>query len=237
MPDLTPSLSSRAHPISPVSSPEVLKANPSPPSTVYNPNTPNSPPLMSVGTPSHASNLATSQTSTGYVPSSGDSVPSPPSSTQLSRQTALTSNESFSTLANGVDPNATSMNGQDNVKNGLKPMMQGSYSDSIGLGIANASEGGKGHQFARTDHDRQGPNDGMSNLDGGPVSNRDATDAAMNNSVHGDPSIDALQRDIGSAFHLCKTSKASFRIDDPFYCSVCMLSSLEYVVLTLVQNA
>lgn len=66
-------------------------------------------------------------------------------------------------------------------------------------------------EHRRSDHDRdQAP--GATNV-GGLPSSADAdmmdVDSKVPRLIADDPSIDALQKDLGTAFHLCKTGKVS----------------------------
>jgi hypothetical protein len=213
--------SSRAGPLSPSSpSVEFLKANPSPPSSsAYNPRTPTSPPLMSVGAESYASNFANPQTSPSHATSQGQPLSSPPSSTpmstQLSQPPTITTT-SFPTPASSVSGHLVSATSADDLDGADKSSSgwaaaQHSAASVNATNTADAMDVGQS-EHRRSDHDRQRSGDGATNMEGRSiVKDEDMMDVdqkAGDSSNGADPSLESLQQDIGTAFHLCKTCKA-----------------------------
>ncbi|KAL1962828.1 hypothetical protein VTN77DRAFT_9103 [Rasamsonia byssochlamydoides] len=210
-----PPSSSRAGPPSPSTPPvESLKANPSPPSsTAYNPQTPTSPPLMSVGAQSYASNFANSQTSPSQTTSQGQPLSSPPSSTpmstQLSQPQTVSTINSFPTPASSVSghlASATSADDLDGADKSSSGWARERHSGASMNATKDAMDLGQS-EHRRSDHDRQWS--GATNMEGRPIQDEDMMDVdhKADTSVNrGDPSLESLQQDIGTAFHLCKTS-------------------------------
>lgn len=223
-----PPSSSRQRPLSPSSPPvESLKANPSPPSsTAYNPQTPTSPPLMSVGAQSYASNFANPQTSPSHTTSQGQPLSSPPSSTpmstQLSQPPTVSTTNSFPTPASSVSghlASATSADDQDSTDKSSSGWARVRHSGESGCATSTADAMDIGQsEHRRSDHDRQWPGahsgepaDSATNMEGRPiVQDEDMMDVDEKAGIpanSGNPSLESLQQDVGTAFHLCKTCK------------------------------
>ena len=191
-----------------------LKANRSPgiSDNLY-PHTPTSPPLMSVGAQNYASNFAHTHTSPSHTTTSnGQPLSSPPSSTpmstQNSQQPTVSITTSFPTPASSVSGHPRHTTPADESELADKSWGQGAQ-NSHATGHTDSGNADKsGHR--RTDHDRHRLPEGF-DMEGRPS----ATDVDMmdidskaDNSTLRDSSLDALQQDIGKAFHLCKTGKA-----------------------------
>ncbi|KAH8697452.1 Rox3 mediator complex subunit-domain-containing protein [Talaromyces proteolyticus] len=201
-------LSAQHHPLSLSSAPgDHFKVNCSPHHpTNYSPQTPTSPPLMSVGAQSYAANLANPHTSSSHTTSNGQPLSSPPSSTPMSTQTSqqptVSSTNSFPTPASSVSGhhrNATPADDADSADKLWPQDSQHSNADNMDVDRS---------EHRRSDHDRDRL-PGTTELGGLPVST-DADlmdiDSKADRSISHDPSLDALQQDIGTAFHLFKTA-------------------------------
>ena len=183
-----------------------LKANRSPdiPDNLY-PHTPTSPPLMSVGAQNYASNFAHTNTSPSHTTTSnGQPLSSPPSSTpmstQNSQQPTVSVTTSFPTPASSVSGHPRNTTPADDSEVTDKSWGQGLQNSH---GPSNPDSGRMDQSgYSRTDHDRHKlPEILSTDVDMMDVDSKD-------NSTIRDSSLDALQQDIGTAFHLCKSGKA-----------------------------
>jgi len=191
-----------------------LKENrPLPVSSDHIPQTPTSPPLMSVSDQSHVSNFASSHTSPNQATTQPPNTSSPPSSTpmstQVSQQPTLSMTNSFPTPASSV--NAASMEDADHK----------SFSPGMQEPSRNTSEvfNHQSTEHRRTDHDRQPSATGaeaevrdFATGQGQQASDGDAMDLDKE-SISGHETrnlgLDSLQKDFTSAFHICKSCKNS----------------------------
>ncbi|KAL4950493.1 hypothetical protein BDW69DRAFT_197226 [Aspergillus filifer] len=166
------------------------------------PQTPTSPPLMSVSAPNNASNISSLQETPSQATSQSASLSSPPSSVPMSTQA---SQQPVSGVTNSFPTPASSV-GADHSDKSFGP-----GGDSLTAGGPPQSE------HRRTDHDRNaelgrkdismrdfGQLDGATHLPHGDAMELDAETLANTNPSW--PSIDSLQKDFSSAFHLCKSS-------------------------------
>ncbi|KAL2828944.1 Rox3 mediator complex subunit-domain-containing protein [Aspergillus cavernicola] len=168
------------------------------------PQTPTSPPLMSVTAPNNASNFASAQALPSQATSQPASLSSPPSSapmsTQTSQQPAIGVTNSFPTPASSVDPDHIDKSFGAGAELGA-PSASGSSTMSI-----------QHSEYRRTDHDRNsgtGVRDfadmgSTTQLLYGDAMEVDADTSSQTNSSW--PSLYSLQKDFSSAFHLCKSS-------------------------------
>ncbi|KAJ5089407.1 hypothetical protein N7532_008091 [Penicillium argentinense] len=181
-----------------------------PVSSDHIPQTPTSPPLMSVSDSSHVSNFAPAQTSPTQVTTQPPNTSSPPSSapmsTQVSQQPIVSMTNSFPTPASSVSgqlANTTSAEDADQRSFGSTTQDSTKTMDV------------SGHQKPedkRTDHERQ--QSVSTTAAGGRDLATDQTDGdAMD--VDKEPlpqaetrnlGLDSLQNDFSSAFHLCKNA-------------------------------
>ncbi|KAF5862555.1 hypothetical protein ETB97_011552 [Aspergillus alliaceus] len=221
MSDRASSASFRLGPPSP-SSPAAgsLKAD-HPPyiSSEHTPQTPTSPPLMSVSAQSYASNFASSQTSPGQATSQPANLSSPPSSvpmsTQASQQPTVGTTNSFPTPASSVSGHFTGATPVDDSEHTEK-----SFGQEMGaISTADMNAPMQQAEHRRTDHERQseGPRaqtgvrdfgnmGGQDMLDHGGAMDIDKDMAAPSNH---DSGLESLQKEFTSAFHLCKSCKSS----------------------------
>ncbi|KAL4896723.1 Rox3 mediator complex subunit-domain-containing protein [Aspergillus ambiguus] len=214
MSDRTSSASLREAPPSP-SSPAagLLKENRSSfPSSEPTPQTPTSPPLMSVSAQNYASNFASSQTSPSQATSQPANLSSPPSSApmsaQASQQPAVGMTNSFPTPASSVSGHfagATSTDDSENTDN-----------KTLGPDVGPASTAPTDTSMRQADqrptnHDRQlgglGVGTGSHGFANGPTYDgaMDIDQEAVTSSQH-QLSLDSLQKEFSSPFHLCKNS-------------------------------
>ncbi|KAJ5221787.1 uncharacterized protein N7469_010674 [Penicillium citrinum] len=201
-----PSTTFRVGPPSP-SSPAagLLKDNRQLPiSSDHIPQTPTSPPLMSVSDSNHVSNFTSSQTSpnqaTTQLPSTSSPPSSTPMSTQVSQQPTLSTTNSFPTPASSVSgqhANATSIDDA------------GHQSFNSTSNVKISEQQNSGHR--QTDHERQQSTTGAGagvrdfakeqtdgdamDVDKEPVTRSDVQNLGL----------DSLQNHFTSAFHLCKS--------------------------------
>ncbi|EEH17805.1 hypothetical protein PABG_00368 [Paracoccidioides brasiliensis Pb03] len=171
------------------------------------PHTPTSPPLMSASAQNYASSFSTTETSPAQTQST--SLSSPPSSvamsTQVSQQPTVTSTTSFPTPASSVyghfatnstmdDPESNSKNATADSQKDGRP----STGEKRGLDFIDIDQ--PGHR--RTDHDRQ-----KSSLHENSDENEmDLDYRVASTSQEERLALSALQQDIGTAFHICKSS-------------------------------
>lgn len=186
-------------------------------SNTLGPQTPTSPPLMSVGAQSYAANLANPHTSPSHTTSNGQPLSSPsstPMSTQTSQQPTVSATNSFPTPASSISghqrnatPAAEDSDAAD--KTWAQRTRHSNAPQSADMMDVDKAE------HRRSDHDRdQMP--GTTDVGGLPSSaGVDMMDVDSNVPRLGadDPSIDMLQKDIGTAFHLCRTGKVFLDTD------------------------
>lgn len=173
-----------------------------PPPSIHTPQTPTSPPLMSVGSQNYASSFTTTQASPGQTTTTSQTAPlsSPPSSTpmstQLSQQPTVTATNSFPTPASSVSGHLMGPSSAEDLENAEKAGTRIQDQDSGPMADAH-----------RSDHDRQHEktklNDSSNamDVDGGAGASRTEGDSST--------SLSSLEKDFGPAFHLCKTCKVS----------------------------
>ncbi|GLA75119.1 hypothetical protein AtubIFM55763_006382 [Aspergillus tubingensis] len=216
MSDRASSASFRVGPPSP-SSPAAgaLKQNQLPaPLSDRIPQTPTSPPLMSVSAQNYATNFVSSQASPNQATSQSATLSSPPSSapmsTQASQQPTVGTANSFPTPASSVSghfPGATSFDDSEHTD---KPM--GSAVPDTGAQAANMNAAAiQQAEHRRTDHDRhtEGINMEVGVRDFAANNGGDAMDIdseAPASSSRSEPSLESLQKNFSSAFHVCKSS-------------------------------
>lgn len=180
------------------------------------PQTPTSPPLMSVIDPSHVSNFTSSHTSPNQATFQPPNTSSPPSSTPMSAQASqptMSTTNSFPTPASSVSGHLTNTTSVEDAEH--QPSRAGMQESK------RASEGADDQQpskYRRTDHDRQpsvpGPETGIRDFASERDSRTTAADAGADAmDVDTEPvalrnlGLDSLQKDFTSAFHLCKSCK------------------------------
>ncbi|KAL6239080.1 hypothetical protein BDW75DRAFT_199544 [Aspergillus navahoensis] len=173
------------------------------------PQTPTSPPLMSVSAPNDASNLANLQASSQATsqPASLSSPPlSVPMTTQNSQQPTTGVTNSFPTPASSVGPDH------------MDKLFGTGFSEAGGHNTTGANTALiQQPEHRRTDHNRDsesaqagtGVNDsaqmgGSSHTPQGDAMDLDTETPTQTNPDW--PSLDSLQKDFSSAFHLCKSS-------------------------------
>lgn len=201
------------------SSPSVgyLKENDQPYiSSDHFPQTPTSPPLMSVSAQSHATYFAPSQTSPRQATSQSADYsslpPSDPMSSQISQQPTLSSTTtSFPTPASSVSGHlvdADKLTGTGMQESG-----------STVTADANLVPTQTPPEHTQTDHDRNmgGADPGTrvrdsANMDAMEIDNNDNSGSSNNegaaSSENNGFSLDSLQREFTSAYHLCKSCKS-----------------------------
>lgn len=201
------------------SSPSVgyLKENDQPYiSSDHFPQTPTSPPLMSVSAQSHATHFASSQASPRQAASQSadySSLPSSdPMSSQVSQQPTLSSTTtSFPTPASSVSGHL--VDADKSTGTGMQE------SGSTAMADADAALTPTPPQHTRTDHDRDmggtDPGTGVrnsANMDAMEIDNNDNSDSSNNggaaSSENNGFNLDSLQREFTSAYHLCKSCKS-----------------------------
>ncbi|EEQ88847.1 hypothetical protein RJZ56_007741 [Blastomyces dermatitidis] len=172
------------------------------------PHTPTSPPLMSVSAQNYASSFSTTRTSPAQTFQFG-SLSSPPSSvamsTQVSQQPTVTSTTSFPTPASSAGGNfvnnLTIDEAEGIAKNGTTDSRKDGESytgKEVGLDVMDIDTS----EHRRTDHDRQKrgadkiPDDNTMDLD----------HRAASSTQEEELKLSALRQNIGTAFHLCKSS-------------------------------
>lgn len=177
------------------------------------PQTPTSPPLMSVSAPNNASDFASMQALPNQATSQPASLSSPPSSapmsTQTSQQPTAGITNSFPTPASSVDPDHTDKSFGTGISETGAP-------GPAGASVAPTQQS----EHRRTDHDRnsESPQTGTGVRDfaqmGGSsqVPHGDAMELDTEPSAHTNsnwPSLESLQKEFSSAYHLCKSCKSS----------------------------
>ncbi|PGH10052.1 hypothetical protein GX51_00319 [Blastomyces parvus] len=207
-----PPSSVHAGPPASPSSPAVDRAKPH---QLYQPNhpkdqtphTPTSPPLMSVSAQNYASSFSTTGTSPAqtFQPASLSSPPSSVAmSTQVSQQPTVTSTTSFPTPASSAGGHFTSNQTMDDAegisKNGATDEQKDGElctGKEVGLDVMDIDTS----EHRRTDHDRQKCDIGTI-----PDGNTMDLDRAVSSTQEEKLNLKALRQDIGTAFHLCKSS-------------------------------
>ena len=216
-----PTLFKARPPLSPTSSPiESLKLYQTPHTDDRTPQTPTSPPLMSVGTQNYASSFSTTHTSPIQTASQPAPFSSPPSSaamsTQVSQQPTMTTTNSFPTPASSVSGQFTIANMTDDMEAAVKNAV---LCSPKGSGASREEDNRLGFMdieissHRRTDHDRQ--SDAVETVE---IFDEDAMDVdqkVTSASSETEPTLASLQQDIGTAFHLCRTCKV-FPEMDPY---------------------
>lgn len=162
------------------------------------PQTPTSPPLMSVSDQNHVSNFASSQASQAITqpPTTSPPPSSTPMSTQVSQQPTMSATNSFPTPASSVSGQLAQAPSSEDAER--KPLNSAAQ-DSTG----NMEGQQQTTEHTRTDHDRHNtaPDtqtfDPM-DLDKDPILSRNDTRNL---------GLESLQNEFTSAFHLCKSCK------------------------------
>lgn len=208
----------RAGPPSP-SSPAAgsLKEHPQlPVSSDHIPQTPTSPPLMSVSDQSHVSHFTSTQVSPNQATSQPPNTSSPPSSvpmsTQVSQQPTMSATNSFPTPASSVSGHlANTTSAEEGDHPSFSTGMQDQTKDEVEKSEQNSAE------HSRPDHDRHsmatgpealkrdsatGPGQQSMDVDAMEVDSEPVTKADT-----GNLSLDSLQKNFTSAYHLCKSCK------------------------------
>ena len=177
------------------------------------PQTPTSPPLMSVSDQSHVSNFTSSHTSPNQATTQQPNTSSPPSSTpmstQVSQQPTLSTTNSFPTPASSVNAALT----EDADHKSFSPRMQEPTRNTDGLFNQQSAD------HRRSDHDRQplatgaeaeirdfATGQGQQTTDGDAMDLDKEPVSGLRNPNLG---LDSLQKDFTSAFHVCKSCKNS----------------------------
>ncbi|CAI7628559.1 unnamed protein product [Penicillium palitans] len=218
-------MSDRAHPTSfharppsPSSPAGSLKENHRLPiSSEHIPQTPTSPPLMSVNEQSHAANFTSSHTSPNQATVQPPNISSPPSSapmsTQVSQQPTMSATNSFPTPASSVSGHPANATSED-VDQGRKSFNMGIQDSAENSGAAPAQQPTQQPtQHRPTDHDRQSSQTESTNDfatgQGQHSTDPDAMDVDTEPTRRADTlslDLDSLQKELTSAFHLCKSS-------------------------------
>ncbi|GLI76455.1 hypothetical protein PoHVEF18_004728 [Penicillium ochrochloron] len=218
MSDRTPSTIFPAGPLSP-SSPAagsaLKESRQLPVSSDHIPQTPTSPPLMSVSDQNNVSNFTSSQASPNqatihhHPPHTSSPPSSTPMSTQASQQPTVSTTNSFPTPASSVSghlAHATSAEDTDH-----KALHGGTQEATRNMGDGSDYQT---TEHRRTDHDRQPLKTasavaGVHDFATGLSSDPDAMDLDQEPAPRGLPrnlGLDSLQTEFTSAFHLCKSS-------------------------------
>ncbi|OQE96289.1 hypothetical protein PENNAL_c0001G01547 [Penicillium nalgiovense] len=217
MSDRTHPTSFQARPPSPSSPAGSLKENHRLPiSSEHIPQTPTSPPLMSVSEQSHAADFISSHTSPNQATVQPPNISSPPSSapmsTQVSQQPIMSTTNSFPTPASSVSGHPMNATSED-VDQGRKSFNMGIQDSAENSGAGPAQQPAQQTQHKPTDNDRQSLQTDRTN-DFATGQGQHSTDFdAMD--VDTEPTrrantlsldLDSLQKELTSAFHLCKRS-------------------------------
>ncbi|CAI7568661.1 unnamed protein product [Penicillium glandicola] len=214
MSDRTHPTSFQARPPSPSSPAGSLKENHRLPiSSDHIPQTPTSPPLMSVSEQSHATNFISSHTSPNQAtvqPNISSPPSSAPMSTQVSQQPTMSTTNSFPTPASSVSGNPANATLADDVDQGRKSFNMGIQDSAENSGAGPAQQP---TQHSPTDHNRQSLQTDTTNDfatgQGQHATDPDAMDVDTESTRRADTlslSLDSLQKELTSAFHLCKSS-------------------------------
>lgn len=224
MSDRTPSTTFPTGPLSP-SSPAagsaLKESRQLPVSSDHIPQTPTSPPLMSVSDQNNVSNFTSSQASPNqatihhHPPHTSSPPSSTPMSTQVSQQPTVSTTNSFPTPASSVSghqANATSAEDTD-----FKALHGGTQDSTRNMGDGSDYQT---TEYRRTDHDRQALTTssaaaGVRDFATGFNSDPDMMDLDKEPASRGDTrnlGLDSLQKEFTSAFHLCKSCKNSLSL-------------------------
>lgn len=178
------------------------------------PQTPTSPPLMSVSDQSHAADFTSSHTSPNQatVQHPNTSPPSSaPMSTQVSQQPTMSTINSFPTPASSVSGQPLNATSVEDSENGRKSLNMGIQDSAENLG---AGPNKQSTEHRRTDHDRQSSNtDGSNDFATGHIQHSADPDAMdldtepTRRANTSDLDFESLQKELTSAFHLCKSCK------------------------------
>jgi hypothetical protein len=219
MSDRTHPASFQARPPSPSSPAGSLKENHRLPiSSEHIPQTPTSPPLMSVSEQSHAANFISSHTSPNQATVQPPNISSPPSSapmsTQVSQQPTMSTKNSFPTPASSVSGHPVNATSED-VDQGRKSFNIGIQDSAENSGAGAAQQPAQQQtQHRPTDHDRQSLQTDRTNDfaagQGQHSTDPDAMDVDTDPTRRGNTlslDLDSLQKELTSAFHLCKRCK------------------------------
>ncbi|KAJ5138571.1 uncharacterized protein N7515_003419 [Penicillium bovifimosum] len=175
------------------------------------PQTPTSPPLMSVSDQSHADTFISSHTSPNQATVRPPNISSPPSSAPMSTQVSqhpMSSTNSFPTPASSVSGHLVNATSAGDMDHGGKSFDLGAQdsAENSGAGPAQPST-----QHTAADPDRQSfQTDGAHSFapaEGQQSTNIDAMDVDPQPTRRADPldlSLDSLQKELTSAFHLCR---------------------------------
>lgn len=224
MSDRNLSTSFRAGPPSPFSpAAESLKENRQlPVSSDHIPQTPTSPPLMSVSDQCHVSpstsNQALPNQATTQPPNTSSPPSSTPMSTQLSQQPTVSATNSFPTPASSVSGHPTNATSTEDTDHKIS---------STGMQDATKHTEEKTDQYPaqhlRTEHDRQSlattSEPGVQSLateTGQGLPDVDAMDLdkePISRAENRGLGLDSLQKDFTSTFHLCKSCKKLPKFD------------------------
>ncbi|PGH01552.1 hypothetical protein AJ80_08986 [Polytolypa hystricis UAMH7299] len=210
VPQVFPSFQAGPSPLSPTSPPTEGVAKPSnpthqPPDDRYSPHTPTSPPLMSLSSQNYASNFSATQVSPPQTASQSATIfSSPPSSTTMSTQTSqqptLATTNSFPTPASSVSGQFAHVAPAEETDGAVKDASSRQSNDNNAEDLMDIDAS----SHRRTDHDRQRDDaGGTAALDENPMDvDHEMTSPARDGGL--DPA--SLQEDIGTAFHVCKSS-------------------------------
>jgi hypothetical protein len=179
------------------------------------PQTPTSPPLMSVSDQSHADNFTSSQTSPNQATVQPPNISSPPSSapmsTQVSQHPPMSTTNSFPTPASSVSGTLANATSAEDMDNGGKSINLGAQDSAENSGAGPAQQS---TQRTPTDHARQSfqtdSTHSFASAQGQQLTNPDAMDVDTQPPRRADPldlSLDSLQKELTSAFHLCRRRK------------------------------
>ncbi|OJJ49341.1 hypothetical protein ASPZODRAFT_140248 [Penicilliopsis zonata CBS 506.65] len=178
------------------------------------PQTPTSPPLMSVSAENYASNITSSQTSPSQTTAQPTNFSSPPSSAPMSTQTSqqptmMTVTNSFPTPASSVSGHGMGATAADDLDHS-----ENSFPSSDPQSLRSAAP--TIHEHRRTDHDRHWTDAQQAAVGVRDFANSggredlpkdgDAMDVDKDTTNPNDSDLASLQKDFTSAFHLCKSS-------------------------------
>ncbi|KAJ5679516.1 hypothetical protein N7462_007760 [Penicillium macrosclerotiorum] len=173
------------------------------------PQTPTSPPLMSVSDQNHVSNFTSSQTSPNQATIQRSTTSSPPSSTpmstQVSQQPTMSTTNSFPTPASSVSGHANAISVEDSERKSFTTGMQ----DTV-----TSTRDAPNHQIIddrRQEHNQQhsSTRTGIRDFALSRVTAMDAMDVDKEPVSDVDSrnlGLESLQKEFTSAFHLCKSS-------------------------------
>lgn len=220
MSDRTPSTTFPAGPLSP-SSPAagsaLKESHQLPVASDHIPQTPTSPPLMSVSDQNNVSNFTSSQASPNQAtihhhPPHTSSPSSTPMSTQVSQQPTVSTTNSFPTPASSVSGHLANVTSAEDTDS--QALQRGTQDSSRKMGDGSDFQT---TEYRRSDHNQQtlatsSAVDGVRDFATGQTSDPDAMDLDKGPVSRGDTrnlGLDSLQKELTSAFHLCKSCKNS----------------------------